>query len=307
MLATLSQKRLTSISPGYMISAKAFKEAIMQIFISWSGQLSKELGEIFYSWIPGVLQFVKPYFTPDDVEKGSRWSSEIAKELQESQIGVIVLTRENLLSPWIMFEAGALSKQMEKSRICPILFGLENTDLVGPLVQFQATSFVKEDMEKLVSTINSACGEQKLENNVLDDVFEMWWPKLEKQISSVLGKRKEKEDKAIRSDRELIEEILSLSRISMSRTRRESRERINPAALEELALCYRELKGAVDLNDKQRIEEIYRRMNRPLEYIFERAGMPTVIRERIIRERPRLVRQKEEVEEIIIEEESEEE
>ena len=122
----------------------------MEIFISWSGELSKELGEIFSKWIPAVLQVVKPYFTPDDIEKGSRWSNEIAKELQESEIGIIVLTRDNLLNSWIMFEAGALSKQMETSKICVILFGLENTDLVGPLVQFQTTSFKKGDMKKLV-------------------------------------------------------------------------------------------------------------------------------------------------------------
>jgi hypothetical protein len=274
----------------------------MKIFISWSGQLSKELGEIFYNWIPGVLQFVKPYFTPDDVEKGTRWSSEIASELQESQVGIIILTRENLLSTWIMFEAGALSKQMEKSRICPILFGIDNTDLMGPLVQFQTTSFNKEDMEKLVKTINSACGEQKLEESVLNGVFEMWWPRLEKEVKSKLKKRKENESETLRSDRELIEEILSLSRISASRVRRESREYIHPGAVEDLEICYHDLRRAVESRDVERIEESIRRMGRPVEYIISRGR---VGRPRIIRERPRLVRREEEEEEETIAEDEE--
>jgi hypothetical protein len=212
----------------------------MKILISWSGQLSKELGEIFYNWIPGVLQFVKPYFTPDDVEKGTRWNSEIAMELQESQVGIMILTRENLLSPWIMFEAGALSKQMEKSRICPILFGIDNTDLVGPLVQFQTTTFNKNDMEKLVKTVNNAFGENKLEDNVLGGVFEMWWPKLEKEVNSKLKKRKETANGTLRSDRELIEEILSLSRMFASSARTEERP-LSPTAIGDLEMHYYDL------------------------------------------------------------------
>ncbi len=38
----------------------------MKVFISWSGTKSKKIAEIFRKWIPGVIQAVKPYFTPDD-------------------------------------------------------------------------------------------------------------------------------------------------------------------------------------------------------------------------------------------------
>lgn len=280
----------------------------MKIFISWSGQLSKELGEIFSNWIPGVLQFVSPYFTPDEIEKGSRWSSEIAKELQESQIGILVLTRDNLLSPWIMFEAGALSKQLEKSRICPILFGLENTDLVGPLVQFQATSFTKGDIKKLVKTINNACDDNKLGDNTLGDVFEMWWPKLEEQLSSVIGKERGKADTKIRSERELIEEILSLTRMAVSRTRRESSEYLSPRAIDALYIAFNKLKQSVALGSIAKIEDCCREVEGPIEYIIAknrglseiRAEMEKeMVRERMVRERPQRIE--------LIEEEREEE
>ncbi|MDZ7826632.1 MAG: TIR domain-containing protein [Gammaproteobacteria bacterium] len=62
-----------------------------------------------------------PYFTPDDIEKGSRWSNEIAKELEASDIGVLFITQDNLDSAWIMYEAGALSKKLEKSKVLPYL------------------------------------------------------------------------------------------------------------------------------------------------------------------------------------------
>lgn len=87
----------------------------MKVFISWSGELSKNIAEIFRQWIPGVIQAVKPYYSPDDITKGTRWNSEIAKELDASKIGIICLTPNNLESPWIMFEAGTLAKNIDKS------------------------------------------------------------------------------------------------------------------------------------------------------------------------------------------------
>jgi hypothetical protein len=82
------------------------------VFISWSGETSRKIAEELYRWIPSVLQFVQPYFTPNDVEKGAKWSSEIAQKLSDTHVGVICLTRENYEKPWILFEAGALSKDL---------------------------------------------------------------------------------------------------------------------------------------------------------------------------------------------------
>ena len=149
----------------------------MKVFISWSGELSRRLGEILRTWLPGTLQYVKPYFTPEDVEKGARWNTEIAKELNESSIGIFCLTAENLNSSWLMFEAGALSKQIDRSHICPILFGIDNADLKGPLVQFQSTLFHKKDMLKLIHTVNNCCKENRLEKDVRGGRFreDLWF------------------------------------------------------------------------------------------------------------------------------------
>lgn len=92
-----------------------------KVFISWSGELSRQLAEAVRNWLPGVLQYVKPYFTPDDIEKGTKWSTETIKELEESEIGILCLTRDNLNKPWILFEAGALSKNFGKAKVCTLL------------------------------------------------------------------------------------------------------------------------------------------------------------------------------------------
>lgn len=189
-----------------------------KVFISWSGDLSKKLAEEIRLWLPGVLQFVKPYFTPNDIEKGTRWSTEIANELESSDVGIICLTKENLNQPWILFEAGALSKNFGKSNVCSILFNFDTADFSGPLTSFQATKFDKTDFKKLLTTINNTGGESKLESAVLNDVFEMWWPKLETKINGILKKHVPDSENNLRSEREILEEVLELTRFNSKKT-----------------------------------------------------------------------------------------
>lgn len=191
-----------------------------KVFISWSGDLSKKLAEEIRLWLPGVLQFVKPYFTPNDIEKGTRWSTEIASELESSNAGIICLTKDNLSKPWILFEAGALSKNFGKANVCTILFELDTADITGPLTSFQATKFDKTDFKKLLTTINNTGAESKLESAVLNDVFEMWWPKLELKVKDILKNHIALVDANIRSEREILEEVLELTRINSRRSPR---------------------------------------------------------------------------------------
>ena len=191
-----------------------------KVFISWSGELSKRLAEEVRIWLPGVLQFVKPYFTPNDIEKGTRWSNEISNELESSNAGIICLTKDNLNKPWILFEAGALSKNFGKSNVCTILFNLDSADLTGPLTSFQATKFDKTDFKKLLTTVNNTGAESKLESAVLNDVFEMWWPKLETKVNDILKNHKPDSENNLRSERDILEEVLDLTRLNSKRSSR---------------------------------------------------------------------------------------
>jgi hypothetical protein len=119
-----------------------------KVFLSWGGELSRKLAEALREWLPAALQYVKPYFTPDDVEKGTKWNAEIAKELETSNIGIICLTRDNTERPWILFEAGALSKTVDKSRVCTLLFNLESTDLKGPLTNFSMYAVLQRRLQE---------------------------------------------------------------------------------------------------------------------------------------------------------------
>ncbi len=190
----------------------------MNVFISWSGENSKKFAEVLRNWLPAVLQLVKPYFTPSDIEKGARWNSEIAKELESAQVGILCVTRDNLHSDWVMFEAGALSKSLDKAHVCPVLFGIRNTDLSGPLKQFQTTEFTKEDFKKLLYVINNKLADNKLAPAILDSVFDKWWPELEQNIKKCTSEIGGTTVKPVRTDRDVLNEILELSRMNNTRS-----------------------------------------------------------------------------------------
>lgn len=226
------------------------------IFISWSGELSKNIAEELRKWIPSVLQFAKPYFTPSDVEKGTKWSSEISQKLSDTHVGIICLTPDNHQKPWILFEAGALSKDLDNSRLCSVLFGMDNSDLSGPLTTFQTTAFNKADFKKLIATVNDAGGEAKLARDTFEEVFEMWWPKLEKKINEILANEGTTEKTSLRTEREILQEILSLSRLTASKTKSKSAE-FSAGALDHIISVGKSLLSeAASYQDKEILQGI---------------------------------------------------
>lgn len=210
----------------------------MRVFISWSGDSSKALAESLRNWLPSVIQAIKPYFSPDDISKGSRWSTDIAKELEECKMGLLCLTAENLEAPWIMFEAGALSKSLTVARVCPLLFGIEPADIKGPLVQFQAASFTKVEMKKSIKMMNQELGSSALSSEVLDSVFEMWWPRLDEKVKEIMSSFKKPKTHTVRSERDILEEILARVRAPHAALMRSD---INPVAVKDLLENYEKL------------------------------------------------------------------
>ena len=77
----------------------------MKVFISWSGEKSNKIANILREWIPCVIQSIKPYVSSKDIDKGARWSTDIAKELEDSHFGIICITKSNINAPWINIEA----------------------------------------------------------------------------------------------------------------------------------------------------------------------------------------------------------
>lgn len=184
----------------------------MKVFISWSGSTGKAVAEVLYAWLPRALQAVRPFFSPDDIEKGARWSSAVGSELEACQVGIVVITRESMSAPWIMFEAGALSRNVGKSKVVPLLFDLDSGDLPGPLMQFQSTRCEAIEVKRLLRMLNSELGDLSVTDNVLESAFSMWWPALRDDLARISRDSAGLRLAPRRSEREVLEEILALSR-----------------------------------------------------------------------------------------------
>jgi hypothetical protein len=82
----------------------------MDVFISWSGERSRAAAEALRSWLPKIINAIKPWLSSEDIDKGSRWGTDVASRLETAKAGIICLTPGNLHSDWILFEAGATIK-----------------------------------------------------------------------------------------------------------------------------------------------------------------------------------------------------
>lgn len=188
----------------------------MKVFISWSGNISLKVALIFRDWLPSVIQSIEPYVSSEDIDKGARWSTDIAKELENSTFGILCVTKENLEAPWLSFEAGALSKTMEKAFVSPFLFDIKRSEVQGPILQFQSTIFEKDDIKKMVKTLNKACGDAGITESRLDTSFEVWYPHLEESLnvlkSEMAVNDEEQENEDVTPSAIILEEILELTR-----------------------------------------------------------------------------------------------
>lgn len=248
----------------------------MKVFISWSGDTSKSLAEVLRQWLPSVLQAVKPYYSADDIAKGARWNTEIAVELQSARVGLICLTADNLSAPWVMFEAGALSKSLETSRVCPLLFGgVEPTDISGPLVQFQAAQFGKTEMKRVTRMMNAELGDAALGSEVLEGVFEMWWPQLDSRVRAILdGAPAARAEKGGNRDpKDLLEELLVLTRgLAVSGATVRQTSVLGPRVLRDLADGWRRLtEGLILRGSDPVLLGAARKLWIPLQYVLLRA------------------------------------
>lgn len=186
----------------------------MKVFVSWSGVLSKKVAQELKKWLPCIIQSVEVFYSPEDIEKGENWDSKISSELSQCNYGIVCLTSENTMAPWINFEAGAIAKTLE-SRVSALMVNIKTSEIQGPLKRYQATKLEKEDMWQLISDINKAT-DTPLEPTVLEATFTAIWDKMYLEIRRIVSdykpNREVKDDNRKIENSEAIEEILQLVR-----------------------------------------------------------------------------------------------
>lgn len=199
----------------------------MRVFLSWSGARSRMLAEALRDWLPNVLQSVQPWMSAVDMQMGARWMIDLAEGLETAKVGIVCVTSDNQDAPWMLFEAGALSKIVDSMCVIPYLLNMKPGDVQGPLVQFQAAVADRDDTFRVVSKVNQALGSLgtlTLSDKGLERSFDKWWPDLATSIAKI--PQIVESNPAPRPDRELLEEILNLSR-------QNTREQVERTAMAE--------------------------------------------------------------------------
>lgn len=177
----------------------------MNIFISWSKEPSRSVAIALRNWLPKVIAYFEPWMSDSDIDAGQRWGAEISQRLTDSTIGIICLTQENSSQPWVLFEAGALSNRIGEGRVIPYLYGIEKANIVGPLTQFQMVTASREGTLRLLQSLNSALDLGRRSDHEIEELFNVWWPRLAAELDSIVIPAGTQEE---RGDRAILEEIL---------------------------------------------------------------------------------------------------
>ncbi len=144
------------------------------IFISWSGERSRQIGVLLRDWLPTIIPSATPWMSSEDISKGGAWATDIRKKLQQCTIGILVITPDNKDKPWVLFEAGALEKTEDTALRCVLLDGID-PPLAGPLGQFQATIINSSDIKKLCLDIHNKIA-NNLDTSRSEKIFDKFWP-----------------------------------------------------------------------------------------------------------------------------------
>jgi hypothetical protein len=157
----------------------------VRVFISWSGEPSRSIAHVLNDWLESVLPQVEPWISDEEIDSGARWNEKIAESLDETNYGVVCLTRSNQHAPWLMFEAGALAKSVKTARVVPLCIDLPFEDVTGPLAALQKRRLNEDDLKRLLHDMNQAT-EKPMEKDRLDKIFRRSLPEIDSDVKAAL-------------------------------------------------------------------------------------------------------------------------
>lgn len=249
----------------------------MKVFISWSGVRSRHLAECLRTWLPRVLQSLRPWMSEEDISAGSRWFSEVSKELCDTSAGILCVTPENQHNTWLIFEAGALSKTVDQTFLCPVLYDLSASQLNSPLAQFQSLPFDREGISKLVINLNKIYKSSNIDSSDLEEIFDVWWPRLEERLAGIPDVNEQNISRRTIDD--ILEEIVENTREQLRREniRLQYSQHIDQKFEELFPLMERMGSAAIDLEGKIKrkqadITNIFDLLPREIQDCFHDAG-----------------------------------
>ena len=154
----------------------------LQVFISWSGEPSREVAESLSSFSRHVVREVDTFVSARDIPIGERWEARLMEEIERADLAILCVTRQNQSSPWLNYEAGMLGRALGASRVIPYTIDLRPSELVGPIARLQGVQNDVEGTWVLVRTLNAALAKPG-DTAFVREAFELWWPRLQEKMA----------------------------------------------------------------------------------------------------------------------------
>lgn len=217
---------------------------VRRTFISWSGKPGAELATTLHSWLGGVLQNAQPWVSTQNIEPGSEWNDAIKEALANAEAAIVIVNRDALKSSFVMFESGWLSSKLKRGFFL-YLVGMSTSDVPLVLSFRQMVEATKEGTFDLLLALNDVLAERvgapRVPKETLSRVMDAMWPDLEKAIAKAIEDAKDptEPEQELRSDRDILEEILS--HVRRPRKRHDDR----PAGLPSPGRKYTSLRHAL--------------------------------------------------------------
>jgi anti-anti-sigma factor len=153
----------------------------MRVFLSWSGKKSRNAANALKPWLEKVLDGTQVWMSDHDIEAGVPWGTSLHEQLGHTDFGILCLTPENLTSPWVLYEAGALAISAKAGCVVPYLLGVAPNALTPPLSLFQSVEAGRDGTWKILRSMNQA-REGRVEEGPLREIFLQEWPRLAGQL-----------------------------------------------------------------------------------------------------------------------------
>ncbi len=153
-----------------------------KIFLCWSKSRSKAVAGAWAKLLPEIIQGITPILSTR-FQKGKEWYRLLRRDLDEAKTGIVFLTPENLNSPWIHFEAGALATAVgnHDGDVFTYLYNLDPGQLTGPLTAYHSTVATKEDTRRLVVDLSTALNREPPDERQ----YGSWWSKLQRMLDDI--------------------------------------------------------------------------------------------------------------------------
>lgn len=153
------------------------------VFLSWSGNKSKDMAQIFSYYLPYILQGRTCFFSPDEIPKGVGWYQYIGEALKNAECGIVFLTRDNISNPWILFEGGGL---FSKGRVNVLLCDMGKEDANNHIwANINLTSVDEAEVYKMIQSLYAST-RLEFSEDVLKANFNRYWPTMKEAFDKVL-------------------------------------------------------------------------------------------------------------------------